>query len=282
MKPLISIIIPTFNRGYVLDKAINSILVQAYNEWELIIVDDGSTDNTKDIIEQYNNPKIKYLYQEKNGQCAARNKGLEIAKGDWIAYLDSDNEFYPHYLETVLKRIAQKPNALYALVQAKRTLELFENGKLMKLIDDSKDFPPDLTIQDIFHKKLHTDINGFFHSKQIIQQGIKFDEDLPKFEDWDFLMKIGNKFPDNFLYINVQLLNYHQKYGGDGVVSNSTYREWANLYEYIYQKHKNDKLMQGQTWYPERVRTWNKRADDFEKGLLPPYQLWYFSDIGHK
>jgi|SRR3989344_3221814 len=277
-KSLISIIVPTFNRAYSLPKTIDSILTQTYDNWELIIIDDGSTDDTKDIVKEYNNPKIKYLYQENKRQSAARNKGLEIAKGDWISYLDSDNEFYPNYLETVLNRISEKPDTLYALVQAKRTLELYENGKLVKVIDDSKDFPPDLSIQDIFHKKLHTDINGFIHSKQIIKDGIRFDEDLPKFEDWDFIMKMGEKYPNNFLYINTRLLNYHQKYGGDGVVSNSTYRDWAILYDYIYQKHKDAKLMKGQTWYPERVQVWNRRADDFDKGLLPPYYLWYFKE----
>ena len=275
MNPLVSIIIPTFNRAYILPKAIDSVLSQTYDNWELIIVDDGSTDNTKSIVADYKNPKIKYVYQENKRQSAARNKGLEIAKGDLIAYIDSDNELHPNYLEVILKKISENPNTLYALVQAKRTLELYENGKLTKIIDDSDDFPPNLTIQDIFHKKLHADINGFFHSRKAIEEGVRFDE-IIKFEDWDFIMQVGEKFPNNFLYINIPLLNYHQRFGGDGTVGNSTYRDWANWYEYIYQKHKDAELMKGQTWYPERVKVWNKRADDFEKGILPPYHLWYF------
>ncbi len=95
-------------------------------------------------------------------------------------------------------------------------------------------------------------------------------------EDWEFFLTLSERYPEHFLYIPVTLYDYRQRDGTDGVVSNSTYREWADLFEYIYQKHKDAPLMQGQKWYPSRVLKWNKLADDFEKGLLPPYQNYYF------
>lgn len=275
---LVSIITPTYNRAYCLGKAVLSILGQTYSNWELLIVDDGSIDETKKLVLSFYDPRIKYFAQNHKGQSAARNYGLSKARGEWISYLDSDNEFYPNYLEVALGELQKNRHALYALIRSKRTLELYKGGKLIKLIDDSNDFPPSLNIADIFCRKLHTDINGFIHSSKIIEAGIWFDEQLPMNEDWDFIMQIGEKFPDSFLYITRILLNYHQRFGGDGVVSNSTYRDWAKLFEYIYQKHKDSALMAGQAWYPERVQLWNKRADDFDKGLLPPYYLHYFQD----
>lgn len=76
-----------------LGKAIQSVLDQTFEDWELIIVDDGSTDNTKDLVSSYNDPRIRYIYQQNAERSAARNKGIENAKGDYICFLDSDDYF---------------------------------------------------------------------------------------------------------------------------------------------------------------------------------------------
>jgi hypothetical protein len=95
------------------------------------------------------------------------------------------------------------------------------------------------------------------------------------------MMSIGEKFPDNFLYIPKKLYNYHQRFGMDGVVEHTTPRQWAEMFEYIYQKHKDDSLMQGQDWYPQRVEKWNKYADEYEKGLIDNPNLKVFKQFGH-
>lgn len=276
MDNLISIITPTYNRGYIIRNPIDSILKQTYPNWELLIVDDGSTDNTEKTIKNYKDKRIKYIKQSKKGQAAARNKGLEMAQGKWITYLDSDNEFLPNYLAIMTKTFKKHKKILYILPKANRTLELYKGKKLIKAIDDSIDFPVSLTVKDIFLRKLHFDLNGFIHSVKIRNEGIKFDENIPAMEDWDFVMKIGEKYPKSFLYLPIILYNYHQRYGGDGVVSNTSYKQWADIFEYIYQKHKNDRLMKGQDWYPDRVNKWNKIEEDYKKGLVPPPHLYRF------
>lgn len=276
MDNLISIITPTYNRAYIIRNSIDSILKQIYPNWELLIVDDGSTDNTEKIVESYKDKRIKYVEQKKKGQAAARNKGLEMAQGKWITYLDSDNELFPNYLDVMIKTFKKHKQILYVLPKANRTLELYKGKKLIKIIDDSVDFPASLTIKDIFLRKLHFDLNGFIHSVKIRDEGIRFDRNIPAMEDWDFVMQIGEKHPKNFLYLPVILYNYHQRYGGDGVVSNTGYKQWADIFEYIYQKHKHDKLMKGQTWYPNRVNKWNKIEEDYKKGLVAPPHLFRF------
>ncbi len=133
-------------------------------------------------------------------------------------------------------------------------------------------------MQDLFHRKLHSDTTGAFHSRQVITDGIRWDEQVGKMEDWEFFLQLGGRYPEGFLYIPILPYDYLQRYGTDGLVSNSAYRDWAKIFEYVYQKHKNDPLMAGQTWYPDRVVKWMKLADDFDKGLLPPYHLYYFRD----
>lgn len=213
MNILVSIITPTFNRAYILATAIQSILSQTYKNWELIIIDDGSTDNTKALVLSFKDERIKYLYQKNAGPSAARNKALAIAKGEWMAYLDSDNELLPNYLEVTTDWITKNPFALYALPKGRRTLELYEKGKLDKMIDDSEDFPENLTVKDIFMRKLHFDGNGFIHSRKIFSEGIRWDEKISRMEEWEFVMQIGERHPDNFLYIRVPLVNYHQRFG---------------------------------------------------------------------
>ena len=96
--PFFSIIIPTYNRAHVIMRPIDSVLRQTFEDWELIIVDDGSTDDTKSIIESYHDNRIRYVWQENQERSAARNHGIALAKGEWICFLDSDDDYYPNHL----------------------------------------------------------------------------------------------------------------------------------------------------------------------------------------
>lgn len=90
--PFFSVIIPTFNRSAILPRAVKSIMNQSFLDWELIIVDDGSQDNTKEIAQVFlNDSRVKYILQENQGVCAARNLGSEKANGEYITFLDSDD-----------------------------------------------------------------------------------------------------------------------------------------------------------------------------------------------
>jgi teichuronic acid biosynthesis glycosyltransferase TuaG len=99
-KPRISVIIPTWNREKTIKKAINSALKQTFQVFEILVCDDGSTDNTEKIVKSINNPKIIWVPGERGG-CPAipRNRGLKLVKGDWIAFLDSDDEWLPEKIE---------------------------------------------------------------------------------------------------------------------------------------------------------------------------------------
>ncbi len=88
--PEVSVVVPTFNRAKIVPKAIDSVLQQTYKDYEIIVIDDGSTDNTKAVLRNYDD-KIVYRYKENGGISSARNSGIEIAKGKYIALLDSDD-----------------------------------------------------------------------------------------------------------------------------------------------------------------------------------------------
>ncbi len=111
MSPYFSVIIPTYNRANFIEKTIESVLNQTYQNFEIIVVDDGSTDNTLGVLEQYkNNNKIHVHHQKNAERGAARNKGISLAKGEYVIFLDSDDLFLEHYLELLFKKIKQNNN----------------------------------------------------------------------------------------------------------------------------------------------------------------------------
>jgi glycosyltransferase involved in cell wall biosynthesis len=109
MDPLVSVVVPTYNHAHFLHKAIQSVIDQTYTNWEMLIVDNHSNDDTDTVVGGFNDLRIKLLKIHNNGVIAAsRNKGIQEAKGDWIAFLDSDDNWYPKKLETVMGAIKQE------------------------------------------------------------------------------------------------------------------------------------------------------------------------------
>jgi glycosyltransferase involved in cell wall biosynthesis len=102
-------VMPTFNRAYIISEAIQSIIDQTYSNWELFVCDDGSTDNTQAVIEQFADPRIEYLPLEKSNGAVARNAGLKLSQGRYIAYLDSDNIWHPQHLQICIQTLEDRP-----------------------------------------------------------------------------------------------------------------------------------------------------------------------------
>jgi len=274
-----SIVTPTYNRAYTLPNLIRSVLNQNYQNWELLIVDDGSTDSTQAMVSNFSDCRIKYFYQENRGPSAARNLALRKCIGDWIIYIDSDNELLSNYLDVLKISYGKEPQSLFAITKGVRTLELFHQNNLVDIIDDSNNYPNQVSIEDVYIRKVKFDINGFAHSKRILEEGYKWNEENKLMEDWDFFMSFADKYPESLLYISIPLFHYHQRFGIDGLVSNATYEDWAQAFEYIYHRHKNSPFMNKQSWYPERVEKYKRMAAEFNNGTKRPAYLKYFPEF---
>ena len=106
--PTFSVVIPTYNRMESLKRAIDSVLSQTDSDYEVLVMDDGSTDDTRRIVESYGTALIRYDWQPNSGGPATpRNRGIDLARGEWIAFLDSDDVWYPQKLETMKREIAK-------------------------------------------------------------------------------------------------------------------------------------------------------------------------------
>ena len=113
--PFFTIILPTYNRANFLPSAINSMVEQTFTDWELIIIDDGSTDNTADVVKNFSDHRIKYYYQKNSERSAARNNGLKHSTGTYICFLDSDDYYLPSRLHNLYEGINKtcKPVAFF-------------------------------------------------------------------------------------------------------------------------------------------------------------------------
>ena len=113
--PLISVIVPCYNQAQYLDECLQSVLDQAYKDWECIIVNDGSPDNTEEMAKKWveKDGRFKYLYKENGGLSSARNAGIEIAEGEWILPLDADDKIGARYLELAEKEFGNGYTVIY-------------------------------------------------------------------------------------------------------------------------------------------------------------------------
>jgi glycosyltransferase involved in cell wall biosynthesis len=112
MNPFFTIVTPSFNRGIVLPNAVRSVLLQTFHDFELIIVDDGSTDNTKKHVSAFQDERIQYVYQPNSGVCIARNTGIQASKGKYITFLDSDDVVEPNWLQDFYQSILERETDL--------------------------------------------------------------------------------------------------------------------------------------------------------------------------
>ena len=114
-QPLISVIVPCYNQAQYLDECLQSVLEQTYQNWECIIVNDGSPDNTEEVVKKWTekDPRFKYLKKENGGLSSARNAGIKAAEGEWILPLDADDKIGDRYLELAEKEFGESYTVIY-------------------------------------------------------------------------------------------------------------------------------------------------------------------------
>lgn len=184
--PKVSIILPAYNHAHFLPQSIESALGQTDPDFEVIVVDDGSTDDTREVVSGYSDPRIRYLYQENRGLAAARNTGLRAARGEFVAFLDADDLFLPNKLELQTRYFSNHKAA-----------GLVAGG--WKYIDaDGKwigeywpwPHPPELNVYGWLENCFVNPVSVLVR-KQYVEQAGGFDENLKQVEDWDLWLRLA-------------------------------------------------------------------------------------------
>ncbi|WP_070137886.1 glycosyltransferase family 2 protein [Crocinitomix algicola] len=187
--PFFSIIIPTYNRAQLVTKTVQSVLEQKFTDFEVLIVDDGSTDETRWVIEQIKDPRITYIFQPNGERGKARNTGVKHAIGTYVFFLDSDDIIYPNHLEKAYKELLKLDFPEFFHV---RYEHLF-NGKRVSV----KQLKESTIRKSIFYQNLFA---CQFFLKLDIAKKFPFSENraLKIGEDWEVILKIAVRYPLHF------------------------------------------------------------------------------------
>ena len=179
-----SFIIPTFNRSHLLKKTINSLLNQKYKNFEIIIIDDGSTDSTRQIINKIDNSKIKYYFQENQERGAARNIGFSKSRGDYINFFDSDDIAYDNHLE-VANKILQQSNFDIIHLGHHKILD----NKIKKTNN-----PSGLLNKKILYGNIMLPISTFISRKILEEFSFLDDREIAGSEDYLYWLNVSKKY----------------------------------------------------------------------------------------
>ena len=182
--PLVSVVIPAYNQARYLTEALQSAIAQTLGDLEIILVDDGSTDQTVQIVKGINDPRLRYIYQENRGLSAARNTGIRNSGGEYLTFLDSDDQFLPSKLELLTRALQNHPESGIAAGQA---IPIDDQGNRIGKIFD-KPLPDDPT-ELLLGNPLHV---GSVLLRRSWQQKVGyFDESLRSYEDWDMWLRLA-------------------------------------------------------------------------------------------
>lgn len=208
---LVSVMMPAYNAEQYIGQAIESVLDQSYPHWELIIVNDGSTDRTVDIALLFADPRIKIIHQDNSGESAARNTALEHMQGEFVAFLDADDVFLPDHLEVTLNYLLSHPDrdavftdGYYCNQSGSRIQTLssrrrgpFEGRIFEEVVYGSDVFGPPVCV--------------CLRRNIIIQNNLQFDEAITIGPDWDFFMQYSDLANFGFLTLSTCLYRLHQE-----------------------------------------------------------------------
>ena len=229
-EPKVSIIIPTYNQSQYLEEAMESVLNQTYQNIEIIIVDDGSTDNTSEVVKSFDN-KIIYIPQKNKGASSARNAGIKKAQGQYVAFLDSDDMWIKNKLEKQIKFIQNNPEIGLLGTGCYQMVDI--NKMIYKKIFPAKN--------EILQKDL-IKYNPFIQSSVIIRKDIfndigLYDEKFKESEDYDLWLRIAQKYK----VANIQEALVTKKYYEKGLS-----KDKDNKQLYFVLKAKKNAIKRGQ------------------------------------
>lgn len=240
--PKVTVIIPTYNRGDMLRRAIDSVLNQTYKDFELIIVSDGSTDETNKVVASYADLRIRFFKHDKSkGASAARNTGLQAAKGEYIAFLDDDDEWEKNKLELQMPVIEHsKPEV--GLVYC--WIKYVEGGRVTAL--STPELRGDI-LYEMLDKQAITNSSALVIKREVLDVVHGFDEELPRGNDGDFIRRIAKYYHVDYvpkvlvkIYVGhedrISLWNYHSR---NRIFE---YNKRLKLYAADFEKHPEKKL----------------------------------------
>jgi glycosyltransferase involved in cell wall biosynthesis len=227
--PFFSIVISTKNRSNLISKAIQSVLDQSFSDFELIIIDNASTDNTEEIIRSFEDSRISFYKNEVDMErCFARNRGISLSNGNYICFLDSDDQYLPNHLQVLYDRISVSFQKALFFTNAYETYNF--NDKIERICPDLEDFELfDYILTYTFNPArvaIHTDILKKY----------KYDEKIPGLEDLDLWLRIATEHPIIQIKQRTILYNLHDE--SYSLSAPNRFERELSLFKYVFGKEE--------------------------------------------
>jgi glycosyltransferase involved in cell wall biosynthesis len=242
MTPLFSIILPTYNRAYVLWRAVESVLAQVETRWELLVVDDGSTDDTRRLMEEFHDGRIRTTTTENRGPSAARNLGWQMTRAPYVTYLDSDNTWHTKFLSTMLDAIQSNPNKALWYCGQHTTMWHREADGAWRVEREQDDLRAQYSVADALQLK-GADTNCIVHTREVLAEIGGWDEECRWLEDWDFFARTITRYPEGVHWVPKVLVEYRQVHGAgaDGLCAMTVQDAERNRegWQYIIEKWRH-------------------------------------------
>ena len=197
--PKVSVVVPTYNRPQYVGQTIESILSQTFQDFEIVVVDDGSTEETRQVLAPYAD-RIKYFYQANQGLCAARNFGFKQTSGEYVAFLDDDDLWLPHTLEKLLEVMIKNPELAFVCAD---TYLIDPEGNIDRIKDEIGGL--NSTFNDLY-EKWFVQILAVLMRRSCLEKVGLFDEGVYLSECYDLFLRLAKRYP--FHYIHEPLAKY--------------------------------------------------------------------------
>jgi glycosyltransferase involved in cell wall biosynthesis len=311
MTPTVSVIIPTYNRQNFISQTIDSVLGQTYTDYEIIVVDDGSTDDTRPVVEAYGD-RVRYVWTENGGTGHARNVGMQHARGKYFIFLDSDDLFYPYALELETNLLARFPNVSVVSAEVTGFSDRgFHQQYHLKKYHESSYLDPSVTYETLFPSSmplLETNAlppavlaadpglrerrvyygnifdayldrivlfqNNAMYRREVTEAIGPRNEHVWVFEELDYLIRLSRHHDVLFADVPTYKLRYH-----DGQLSSLTHRDakhrWARTQRSLLRVMKRH-ILADKAYYERHGARLNRRLADLHRAAAVPMLL--FSD----
>jgi len=274
-QPLISVIIPNYNHTRFIPTAIKSVLNQTYPRCEIIVVDDGSTDDSREVVAQFGD-KVRYIWQKNQGLAGTRNTGIQAAAGEMIALLDADDEWAPEFLDTMIRLAGENPNGLvfYCMAQC-----MDVDGNDLPQLVGGPPVAPEALYQKLLRANFIIPSTVIFKRQPLLEAG-SFDASLRSCEDWDMWLRL---LPAGQIIGTAQTLVRYRVHGSSLSTNVANMQDAARK---VVEKHFGGEEGDPATWsndkrraygglyryqtitFIQRQNNWTAAASTLQKSLL--------------
>lgn len=226
---MFSVVIPLYNKGSLIKRSIDSVLSQTFQEFEIVVVDDGSKDDSSEYVKEYKDPRVKYYYKQNGGVSSARNYGIEKAIYDWIVLLDADDELLPNALSTYKKLRIAYPKVNY--LASRQDGCYSKKGLINKLFNKSSIHSTRFPYFQLWIRAFYSSPGTMCFHKKLVSEYGGFDTRMSFFEDLEFIYRIIHK--EKVAFSSEFTMRYNQTAGGLSTSSHAKEKDYAY---YLHEK----------------------------------------------